>query len=414
MIDVVDTSIFLADHHALSKLRDRHVVIPLVVLVELEGKRSHPELGFAARQTLRELEELRSVNGSLIERVEFPEGGSVRIEMNHSGGTDLPVAFQDGSCDSRILSVAHSISVSDDVRLLSKDITLRLKASLLQIDACDFSHETDKNLEIQVVDVSSETVDELYSTKAVDLGEHTINTNLIVKSNESSALGRVKADGLTHLVQNSKVFDVTPRSAEQRFAVDLLTDPDIEIVSIAGNAGTGKSLLALAAGLEAVVERKEYSKVIVFRPLYPVGGQDLGFLPGDFDEKMSPWKSAVLDALEAFCNEILIEEIVERDLLQVLPLTHIRGRTLNNVFVILDETQNYEMPVILTALSRMGQGSKVVLTYDISQRDNLRVGKHDGVAAVANKLTGHDIFGHITLRKSERSKIAELASTLLQ
>jgi len=182
---------------------------------------------------------------------------------------------------------------------------------------------------------------------------------------------------------------------------------------LAGKAGTGKSSMALAAGLEAVIEKREQRKVTVFRPLYAVGGQDLGFLPGTADEKMSPWAEAVYDCLDGFCEKETIDWIIEEELLEVLPLTHIRGRTLTNSFVIVEEAQNLDSMVLLTALSRIGRNSKVVMTHDVAQRDNLRVGKYDGVSSVVNKLSGSPLFGHITLRKSERSEIAELVSSVL-
>ena len=178
------------------------------------------------------------------------------------------------------------------------------------------------------------------------------------------------------------VFGIHGRSAEQRVALDLLTDPEVGIVSVGGRAGTGKSALALCAGLEAVMEKRHHKKVVVFRPLYAVGGQELGYLPGSEGEKMSPWAQAVFDTLGALVSQNVIDEILERGLLEVLPLTHIRGRSLHDSFVIVDEAQSLERGVLLTVLSRIGQGSRVVLTHDIAQRDNVRVGRHDGVVAV--------------------------------
>lgn len=417
MVFVLDTSVFLSDHKTLEKLRDKNIVIPLVVLTELEAKKSHPELGFAAREALRTLEQLRVTNPSITTPIQLQEGGSVRVEINNIDNSQLPKPFQTDENDNRILAVAHNLAQTEDVTLLTKDLALRLKASVVGIAASDFSNDSnsDTPLTIQQIEVEDFDIDDLYSNKVVYIPDLDlpVNTNIILKSFDSSGLGRLKVDGKIHLVRDQSVFDVRGRSAEQKFALDILGDPDIGIVSLAGKAGTGKSLLALAAGLNAVLETRQYSKVVVFRPLYAVGGQELGFLPGDADEKMSPWTAAVYDALEAFCGENVIEEVIERELLEVLPLTHIRGRTLTNSYVIFDETQNYDSPVILTALSRIGQNSKAVLTYDVAQRDNLRVGRYDGIAAVVKKLAGHELFGHVTLTKSERSAIAELVSTLL-
>jgi PhoH-like ATPase len=204
------------------------------------------------------------------------------------------------------------------------------------------------------------------------------------------------------------------RSAEQRVALDILLDPEVGIVSLGGRAGTGKSALALSAGLEAVLEKRLHKKVVIFRPLYAVGGQELGYLPGTENEKMSPWAQAVFDTLGALVSQQVLDEVVERGLIEVLPLTHIRGRSLHDSFVIVDEAQSLERGVLLTVLSRIGQGSRVVLTHDVAQRDNLRVGRHDGVVAVVESLKGHPLFAHITLTRSERSQIAALVTELLE
>jgi PhoH-like ATPase len=194
----------------------------------------------------------------------------------------------------------------------------------------------------------------------------------------------------------------------------MLLDQDLGIVSLGGRAGTGKSALALCAGLEAVLERQQHRKIMVFRPLFAVGGQELGYLPGDAAEKMNPWAQAVFDTLGSVVSQNVLDEVLERGLLEVLPLTHIRGRSLHDAFVIVDEAQSLERNVLLTVLSRIGQNSRVVLTHDVAQRDNLRVGRHDGVASVIETLKGHSLFGHITLTRSERSDIAALITELLE
>ena len=197
-------------------------------------------------------------------------------------------------------------------------------------------------------------------------------------------------------------------------ALDLLADPTIGVVSLGGPAGTGKSVLALAAGLESVVERRQHRRVVVFRPLFAVGGQDLGYLPGSEQEKMSPWSAAVVDALEAVAERQMVEELMDEGILETLPLTHIRGRTLTDTWVVIDEAQNLERSVLLTALSRIGPNSRVVVTHDVAQRDNLRVGRHDGVLTVVNDLQGHPLFAHMSLTRSERSPVAGLVTGLLE
>ena len=310
---VLDTSVLLSDPRSFARFEEHEVVVPLVVLTELEAKRNHPELGWAARQALRALEELRTEHGTLIRPLPINAGGgTLRVEINHQELAGLPVALRSEANDHRLLAVARNLA------------------------------------------------------------------------NEGA--------------------DV---------AIDLLTDPEIGIVSLGGNAGTGKSVLALAAGLEAVLEARTHSRVVVFRPLYSVGGQDLGFLPGTEAEKMGPWAAAVVDALESVMSHEVIDEVLDRGLLEVLPLTHIRGRSLTDSFVVIDEAQNLERGVLLTALSRLGRGSRVVLTHDVAQRDNLRVGRHDGVVSVIEALKGHPLFAHITLSRSERSAIAALVTDLL-
>ena len=234
-------------------------------------------------------------------------------------------------------------------------------------------------------------------------------------SSRGSALGRVTADKQVRLVRGDReAFGLHGRSAEQRIALDLLLDPEIGIVSLGGRAGTGKSALALCAGLESVMERRAHKKVVIFRPLYAVGGQELGYLPGSENEKMSPWAQAVYDTLGALVSPAVIDEIDARGLIEVLPLTHIRGRSLHDSFVIVDEAQSLERGVLLTVLSRLGSGSRVVLTHDVAQRDNLRVGRHDGITAVIEALKGHPLFAHVTLTRSERSPIAALVTEMLE
>jgi PhoH-like ATPase len=225
----------------------------------------------------------------------------------------------------------------------------------------------------------------------------------------------VGPDKSVRLVRGDReAFGLRGRSAEQRIALDLLLDEAVGIVSLGGRAGTGKSALALCAGLDQVMERGRHRKVVVFRPLYAVGGQELGYLPGTELEKMSPWAQAVFDTLGAVLHENVLEEVLSRGLLEVLPLTHVRGRSLHDAFVIVDEAQSLERGVLLTVLSRVGTGSRVVLTHDVAQRDNLRIGRHDGITAVVEVLKGQPLFAHLTLTRSERSPIAEVVTALLE
>ncbi len=420
---VIDTSVLLSDPHALRNFHEHEVIVPIVVVTELEAKRHHPELGYFARTALRYLDELRLANG----RLDLPlrvndDGGTVHVELNHSDQTVLPHGFRLGDNDSRILAVALNYSGEGrDVVLVSKDVPLRVKASAVGLAAEEYLHEQPVDTGwtgMAEIEVDRGRVDELYASgtafvpEAVDLPCH---SGVVLHTSGATALGRVLPDGAVKLVRGERdCFGIHGRSAEQRVALDLLLDPGIGIVSLGGKAGTGKSALALCAGLEAVLERQQHSKVIVFRPLYAVGGQELGYLPGGEGEKMSPWAQAVFDTLGSVTNRNVIDEVLARDLLEVLPLTHIRGRSLHDAFVIVDEAQSLERNVLLTVLSRIGQNSRVVLTHDVAQRDNLRVGRHDGVVAVVEKLKGHPLFAHVTLTRSERSPIAALVTDLLE
>jgi PhoH-like ATPase len=420
---VLDTSVLLADPGALGRFDEHEVVLPVVVVTELEGKRHHPELGYFARAALRRLDELRVVNGRLDEPVPIGDsGGTLRVELNHTDPTSLPSGFRLGDNDTRILAVACNLAGEGRrVTLVSKDLPLRIKAAAVGLDAQEYLAELAVEsgwTGMAEVDVAGTDIDELYDDTVIDLEEARdlpCHTGMVLLSERGSALGRVKADKRVHLVRGDReAFGLRGRSAEQRVALDLLLDPEVGIVSLGGRAGTGKSALALCAGLEAVMERRQHKKVVVFRPLFAVGGQELGYLPGNESEKMSPWAQAVFDTLGALTSPDVIEEVMDRGMLEVLPLTHIRGRSLHDAFVIVDEAQSLERNVLLTVLSRIGANSKVVLTHDVAQRDNLRVGRHDGVVAVLERLKGHPLFAHVTLTRSERSPIAALVTEMLE
>nr|WP_271214287.1 PhoH family protein [Rhodococcus wratislaviensis] len=420
---VLDTSVLLSDPWAVTRFAEHRVVLPLVVISELEGKRHHHELGWFARESLRMLDDLRLEYG----RLDLPvpigtEGGTLQVELNHTDPSVLPVGFRTDSNDSRILACALNLEAEGgDVVLVSKDIPLRVKAGAVGLPADEYhAHDVVPSgwTGMTELDVASSSIDELFSEGVVDLEEARelpCHTGIRLLGGSSSALGRVNADKRVQLVRGEReAFGLHGRSAEQRIALDILLDDSVGIVSLGGKAGTGKSALALTAGLEAVLERRTQRKVVVFRPLYAVGGQELGYLPGSESEKMGPWAQAVFDTLDGLASTEVMDEVISRGMLEVLPLTHIRGRSLHDSFVIVDEAQSLERNVLLTVLSRLGTGSRVILTHDVAQRDNLRVGRHDGVAAVIEKLKGHPLFAHITLTRSERSPIAALVTEMLE
>ncbi len=419
---VIDTSVLLSDPQALRKFAEHSVVIPIVVITELEGKRHHPELGYFARTALRFLDDLRVTYGRLDAPVPVNESeGTLRVELNHTDPEVLPPGFRLGDNDSRILAVALNYRAEgNDVVLVSKDLPMRVKAAAVGLAAEEYRNELTVDTGwtgMAEVDVADASIEALYDAgialvpETLDLPCH---TGVVMHGSGSSALGRVQPDGTVRLVKDREAFGIHGRSAEQRVALDLLLDQDVGIVSLGGRAGTGKSALALCAGLEAVLERRLYSKVIVFRPLFAVGGQELGYLPGSENEKMAPWGQAVFDTLSSVTGKNVIDEVLAQDMLEVLPLTHIRGRSLHDAFVIVDEAQSLERNVLLTVLSRIGQNSRVVLTHDVAQRDNLRVGRHDGIVAVVERLKGNPLFAHVTLTRSERSAIAALVTEMLE
>ncbi len=428
---VVDTSVLLSDPRAIHRFAEHDVVLPVVVITELEAKRHHAELGYFARSALRMLDDLRLKHGRLDAPIPVGDaGGTLRVELNHTDPQVLPAGFRLGDNDTRILSVAANLAAEGrDVTVVSKDLPMRVKASAVGLRAEEYRHELAIDsgwTGMREIDVADEQVGTLYEGGELELtaldpavveaaSPLLCHTGLVIHSPGGSALGRVTPDKTVRLVRGDQdVFGVHGRSAEQRIAIDLLLDPEVGILSLGGRAGTGKSALALCAGLEAVLERRQHRKVIVFRPLYAVGGQELGYLPGSESEKMNPWAQAVYDTLGALVSPDVVDEVIDREMLEVLPLTHIRGRSLHDAFVIVDEAQSLERNVLLTVLSRIGQDSRVVLTHDVAQRDNLRVGRHDGVAAVIEAMKGHPLFAHVTLTRSERSPVAALVTEMLE
>jgi PhoH-like ATPase len=432
---VLDTSVLLSDPRAIARFAEHDVVLPVVVITELEAKRHHAELGYFARAALRALDDLRIKYGRLDAPIPVNEqGGTLRVELNHVDTAVLPAGFRLGDNDSRILAVAANLAAEGcDVTVVSKDLPMRVKASAVGLRAEEYRHELAVDsgwTGMDALDVSEQQMSQLYDGELVALADLDLavglapgdaardlpcHTGLVLHSPRGSGLGRVTPDKQVRLVRGDlDVFGLHGRSAEQRIAIDLLLDQEIGIVSLGGRAGTGKSALALCAGLEAVLERRQHRKVMVFRPLYAVGGQELGYLPGSEAEKMNPWAEAVFDTLSSVVSREVVDEVLDRGMLEVLPLTHIRGRSLHDAFVIVDEAQSLERNVLLTVLSRIGQSSRVVLTHDVAQRDNLRVGRYDGVAAVIEALKGHPLFAHVTLTRSERSPVAALVTELLE
>lgn len=425
---ILDTSVLLASPKSIFSFEEHDVVLPLIVIKELESKRNDPEIGYLARQALRSLEELRNTKGDLKNNVVVnTDGGTLRVEVSPGNRELLPETLRSSySHDTAILCVAATLSsTGKKVVLVSKDLPMRLLASTaVDIVAEDYRADIlpDSGYTGLIqVQVEKDVLDSLYENKILridsvsqELKEVPVHTGVILKSGRSSAIARITSSGGVELIpQDLEAFGVRGRSAEQRIALAHLLDHSIGVVSMSGSGGTGKSMLALAAGLEAVLEQRTHKKIVVFRPLFAVGGQELGFLPGTEAEKMNPWAAAVYDALSAFASKNAIEDVMDRGIIEVLPLTHIRGRTFTDTIIIVDEAQNLERNVLLTALSRTGENTRVFISSDVAQRDNLRVGRHDGIASVVEKLKGEELFAHIKLTRSERSKVAEMVTRLL-
>lgn len=418
---ILDTSVLLsAGRTALYSFGEDSVVLPLVVVRELETKRNDPDLGLASRSVLRALDSLRS-EGDLREGVSLGKGyGTVRIETNHVA--DIPRELSSyPSNDSRIITVAKNLSLELDesVYLISKDIPLKIMADIVGVKTKDF---VPANISGEYIDntethwVSAEEIDAVHEEGAIRLDlDIPRNVGIILRNRENPKDTALVVSGKQYefnLIKNHEVSGLESRSAEQALAIDYLMDESVKIVSLGGRAGTGKTTLALAAGIEQV-NKGVYKKIIVFRSMHAVGGEELGFLPGTEAEKLDPWTAAIYDSLGSFLMPQQIEKLKAKQIIQVLPLTHIRGRTFNNAFILLDESQNLERATILTALSRLGKNSKAVMSWDVSQRDNFRVGRHDGVYEVTSRLLGEKLFAHTSLKKSERSDVAELVSRVL-
>jgi PhoH-like ATPase len=413
---VLDTSVILsAGKSAFRAFAGQEVVIPLIVISELEKKRNDPELGLTARSALRLLEELRS-KGDIRQGVELDNGATIRIEVNHVDTSNLPSTIKrEGGNDTKVLAVAHALSAT----LISRDLPLRIRAEVVGVPSRDLLSEDiteDEEDKIPVVYINDSEMNEFYNKGAIRTDEdfpRNANVMLSTHTSGATALGVVGPQWVISKVENERVMGkIEGKNARQRFALDHLLNPDVPVVSLGGKAGSGKSLLALAAGMEQV-ESGDYKKVVVFKTAHVISGGDLGYLPGTEEEKFSGFTASVFDAMEEFATTKQVENYIRSGRLEIRPISHLRGRTLTNSFVIFDEAQNSELSTILTVLSRAGKNSKFVLTHDIDQRDNLHVGKHQGIYEAVQRMRGNKLFAHVNLNKSERSDVAEMAASLL-
>lgn len=408
---VLDTSVLLATGKSIfysPQFAGKELIIPLVVVRELETKRNDFELGISARSVLRFLEGLRVI-GDLNTGTKIDNGAVVRIEINHVNA-DLPDALRKSdTADLRILSVAKSL----DSVLVTRDLPLRLIASSAGVQTQDYMPEpgsSEDHDKIIQVSIDPEDQTELFRQGKIrsDL-ELAANSNLIVNGN---CLAVAAPSWTIKKVEDHSPCKITGLNSEQKFALEHLMNPDITIVSLGGRAGSGKTLMTLAAGIDQV-NRNIYNRVVVFRSIHEVGFKDLGSLPGDIDEKFDPFTDAVFDAVEQFIPRNVIEKMIRNGQLDIQPINFVRGRTFVKTLILVDESQNLEYSSLVTLLTRVGKGSKIVLASDISQSDNLHVSKHSGISEVTRKLHGNKLFAHVHMTKSHRSETAETVASLL-
>ena len=433
---VLDTNVLLHDPQAIFRFEDNDVILPLTVVEEIDRfKKEQSETGRNARQISRIIDGFRS-QGKLLDGVKLDGGGLFKIAIYRAEAMQrLPPELQVDVGDNRILAVAKELVDAGDatIILVTMDINLRIKADTIGLYAEEY--ESDKVLiddlysgtsELQV---SQEEVDQFYENGELDLvGDFVANqgVTLVDISNPShSAIGRYDSlqQKLRPLLRAPKdgIWGIHPRNREQQFAFDLLLNDDIRVVSLVGKAGTGKTLLAIAAGLLKTADESVYSRLLVSRPVFPMG-RDLGFLPGDIEEKLAPWMQPIFDNVELLLSSVEeggkrkrgYRELIDLGLMEIEPLTYIRGRSIPHQYLIVDEAQNLTPHEIKTIITRAGEGTKIVLTGDPYQIDNPYIdSSSNGLTYAVERLKGQDISGHMTLTKGERSALAELAANLL-
>jgi PhoH-like ATPase len=437
-IFVLDTNVLLHDPRAIFSFEDNDVVVPIVVIEELDKfKKGIDEIGRNARQVSRILDEYRQ-KGKLSQGVKLEGGGCLRVELNHQSPDRLPSELIAAKADNRILATALNLKHDDlPVILVTKDTNLRIKADALGMRAEDYESDTitlDElySGEVELI-VDPGVIEEFYSRGELTVAEPKPLPNqfvLIKNSANPSQTALARFSQQKHAlvpIANTKhgVWGISARNKQQQYALDLLLNDDIRLVTLVGKAGTGKTLLALAAGLEKTIENRAFQRLVVSRPVFPLG-KDIGFLPGDIEEKLRPWMQPIRDNLDflmgASASAVAgrakgkkdLQSLFDLGMIEVEPLTYIRGRSMPNQYLIVDEAQNLTPHEIKTIITRAGEGTKVVLTGDPYQIDNPYIdSSSNGLTFVVDRFKEEPIAGHITLVKGERSDLAELAATLL-
>ena len=432
-IFVLDTNVILHDATCIHHFEDNEVVIPISVLEELDQfKRGNEQIHFNARDFLRSLDDLST--GS--DDSELKDGdGKIRVVVNHNWHPDVEASFQDDCPDHRIINCAYKLHIDNpdrEIILVTKDTNMRLKSRSLGLSSEDYSRDSIEDVSQVytgsrlIEDVDSKEIDVLYASYGIDGGEikcvidPMANENFILRNGQKSILATFDPfDNKVVRVDKPTAYGIKPRNAEQSFALHMLMDNRIQLVSLSGKAGTGKTLLALAAALEL---RSEYRQIFLARPIVPLSNRDLGFLPGDIQSKLDPYMQPLFDNLSVIRHQfksndkrsIKINELLEQNKLLITPLAYIRGRSLQKAFFIVDEAQNLTPHEVKTVITRAGEGTKVIFTGDIHQIDHPYLDKRsNGLTYLISRMKGQDVFAHITLEKGERSELAELASNLL-
>jgi Predicted ATPase related to phosphate starvation-inducible protein PhoH len=436
-IFVLDTNVLVHDYRCIYNFQENDIVIPIVVLEELDRlKKGNDQINFNAREFTRELDKI-SGDQMFNEGLHLGKGlGKLTIETGKPFSKAILESFPESTPDHRILAIAEYISIKHPelpVVLISKDINLRIKAKSIGLLAEDYETDKVRNIDelykdiVTIENIDNQLISKLYEQPdGVAVEEFKISKKLdghlyfILKGDKTSALAHFDPiNKIMSRVEKQRMFGIEPRNAEQAFSFDALLRPEIQLVALTGKAGTGKTLLALAAALH---QHKQYSQILLARPIVPLANRDMGFLPGDVKEKVEPYMTPLFDNLSVIKNKfkttspeyIKIEELVKNEKLMITPLAYIRGRSLSNVFFIIDEAQNLTPHEIKTIITRAGEGTKMVFTGDIQQIDSPYLDTlSNGLSYVADRMKGQDLFAHVNLIKGERSYLAELASNLL-
>lgn len=434
---VLDTSVLVSDPESVFAFPGAAAVVPLIVVEELDKLKTRADdVGRAAREVIRTIETLRCGNGGDIGTpVPLPDGGTLHIETNGAERRTIAELGLDTSLpDNRLLATALGQRRHGPTVVVSNDAALRIKAAQVGLEAREH-HRERGNLQrarspISTVEVNAEVINRIYASHdgvavtevSDDLpGPVHPNTFAVLRSGSQSVLCRCDGTTFRPMTHKPTAWGLYPRSKEQQFALELLCDPTVAVVALDGTAGTGKTILALAAGLEQVVEQHRYDRLCVYRPVVPVGKAEVGFLPGSLEDKLSPWMGAITDALVALTERrshadarAVMEELISRDKLLLDAVTHLRGRSLHGSFIMVDEAQNLEATTLKTILTRVAEGSKVVFTGDTSQIDAPYLSeRNNAVSILIDAFAGESCFGHVTLRTCERSAVASIAALRL-